>query len=178
MASLSRPQRDLLPFSMPYPAAASLSKATSGSRNVLRRLHSKGGWQSWANDGVLAVNELYGFNGFSQCSPSPSKTAALSQFCRHFEEVGKPPTDLTPARAFVELCQNSLPYITDGRGPAPYEEGKVSLPAVGNHPVVPQDCLSPEHSALLTGRAAPMLRPILSVDDARISFSTTSWRSC
>ena len=152
-------RRDLLPFPLPFPAAGNLPKGPHISRSIRRKLCTKQGWQTWANDGAEATNELYGSHSSFAGPLTASKEAALAQFCNHYRNVDKPPSDVSPAGAFLELCQNSLPYLSESVGPAPYDNEKISLPDACNDPANPLSCLSPEHLELISGPGNPMLRP-------------------
>ena len=59
--------------------------------------------------------------------------------------MGKPPADLTPAGAFLELCGTKLPYLGEGAGPIPYERDLVALPSGSALPVDPLEHLSVLH---------------------------------
>ena len=78
--------------------------------------------------------------------------------------MGSPPSGLTPAGALRELCSDSLPYLSDGGGPVPFDADLVSLPAPGSEPADPISLLAPEHSELIKGSDALTLR---SVSDAK-----------
>ena len=149
-------QKDLLP---PYPNARGLTSARGVSRFKFKKCHVRGAWQAWANDGVRTLNELNGTPHFSKHDPSPSRLAALSQFCNHYRDMGGPPPDLSPAKAFVELCKNSLPYISDHRGPILYDADNLSLPAACVSPIDPLQHMSAEHSERVVGGHRAMLRP-------------------
>ena len=149
--------KTLLPLPVPFPSVQWHSHHKV-SRSILRRAHSKIGWQSWANEGVYTVNQLNGVPGPSDLKCSRAQSVVLSQFCQEYKGMGKPPLHMTPAGAFTELCHDSLPYLSDGGGPAPYEHSLLSLPGSDGLPVLPEEHLSPEHSNRVRGLGAPMLR--------------------
>ena len=124
-------QKDLLPLPRPFPAAHERLYAMHPSRSQRRRLHASGAWQSWANDCVRTINSLDGHAYFGGPQASAVQSAALSRIVASFAEVGKPPSGMSAAGAFHELCRETLPYINDSGGPAPYKQGNVSLPAAG-----------------------------------------------
>ena len=150
-------QPTLLPLPAPFPGVR-WSTHSDVSRSVLRRAHSRIGWQSWANEGVNIVNQLNGSSSCPGSRPTRAQSAALSQVCNEYREMGKPPPSLTPPGAFKELCHDSLPYISDGGGPASYQQSKLSLPDVGGSPVSPEDLLPEVHSNTIRGQGAPLLR--------------------
>ena len=152
-------QTSLLPLPVPFPDVR-WHTHTKVSRSILRRAHSKMGWQSWANQGVCTVNQLNGVPGNPQAQPNRAQAAALSKFCSEYKDMGKPPLDFTPARAFNELCIETLPYLGGESGPAPYDCGKLSLPDVNSNPVSPECNLCAEHSNTLRGEGVPMLRSV------------------
>ena len=149
--------RDLLPLPLPF-TALPRSVPRGASRYSIRRLHAKAGWQRWANEGVNTINNLAGELNPKPSLPSALQSRALADFVKPYKDVGKPPALLTPARAFTELCNSSLPYITDGGGPAPYDRENLSLPSVGGILVDPIPNLGPGPRDLVTGVRKPMLR--------------------
>ena len=155
--SLSSRQRDLLPLPLPY-KGTNFALPNNLSRCSVRRIHARQSWQSWANSGVLAVNQLYSQDYTCKHAPSRAQTAALDQFCSKYKAMGSPPVGLTPAGALRELCHESLPYLGETAGPVPFDADLVSLPGVGCVPVDPVVSLPPEHSDLISGPEAPMLR--------------------
>ena len=94
-------------------------------------MHASGAWQSWANDCVRTISSLDGHAHFGGPQASAVQSASLFKIVASFAEVGKPPPGMCAAGAFRELCQETLPYINDSGGPAPYKQGNVSLPAAG-----------------------------------------------
>ena len=119
----------MFPLPLPFPEALGLRRSVKISRAVRRRIATSYAWRSWANDGVNSLNSLAG------CSQKPCVAAAsaaqsgsLANLSNAYKVVGKPPSDFCAAGAFTELCGKALPYISDGSGPAPYEQGNVSLP--------------------------------------------------
>ena len=152
-------QRDLLPLPLPF-KGGDFALPVALSRCSLRRIHARQAWQSWANSGVLTLNHLYKPKSFCSSPPNRAQTAALGQFCNKYRSMGKPPNDLTPARALRELCHQSVPYITDVGGPIPFDEGRMSLPAPGGAPTSPLPHLAAEHRNLIEGSCAPMLRSV------------------
>ena len=128
---MSAYQKDLLPLPCPFPAAYERLHACPSSRSQRRRLHVSGAWQSWANDCVHTINSLDGHAYFGGPQASAVQSAALDRIVASFAEVEKPPPGMSAAGAFRELCCETLPYINDSGGPAPYKQGNVSLPAAG-----------------------------------------------
>ena len=153
-------QRDLLPFPLPFSHSPVSPAPVSPSRCSLRRLHAKRAWQTWANDGALTLNALNGTLGFASCSATPPQAVALGQFCSQFKLMGPPPSDFGPARAFTELCGQTLPYFSNSCGPAPFKEDLVALPAGHNDPVDPFSLLSAEHSELLKDEVSLLQDPL------------------
>ena len=90
-----------------------------------------------------------------------------------FKKVGEPPAGLSAAGAFRELCCTSLPYLTGGEGPAPYEAGRVSLPEGGSPIVYPEEQLPPEHRDLLIHGRDRMLRNSSDVEQALLQAGVT-----
>eukprot|EP00973_Karenia_brevis_P053167 7391244-Karenia_brevis.AAC.1 len=142
-------QRDLLPLQCPYPFAGQLVAHSVTSRAMRRRLHAKDSWQRWCNDGIKTINELNGSTQFSKCPRSRVQDAAITQIAAHYRGLSKPPSDLGPVGAFVELCRCSLPYLSDSEGPVAFERGNVALPASGDNLANILDCLPAEHSDLI-----------------------------
>ena len=71
---------------------------------------------------------------------------------------GPPSKDLCKAGAFTELCHNSLPYLSDSGGPAPFDIDNLSLPATCVSPVDPLEHLSAEHREQVIGANSNILR--------------------
>ena len=65
---------------------------------------------------------------------------------------------MSPAKAFVELCQNSLPYLSEHGGPLPYDGDNLSLPDANVCPLEPLQHLSSVHRELVMGASQSMLR--------------------
>eukprot|EP00972_Heterocapsa_arctica_P085698 12628444-Heterocapsa_arctica.AAC.1 len=72
--------------------------------------------------------------------------------------MGKRPAELTSAGAYLELCGSSLPYLSEGDGPVPYDRDLVSLPDVGVSAVPCEPLLTSAHRDLVEGGHASMLR--------------------
>lgn len=157
MSELFSRQRDLLPLPPPFPDAGGLCQAQHASRWVRRRLLATGRWQQWANDAARTLNDFYG-----GCSPVPEFASSLQAPClariaNACERVGRPPAEMSPAGAFVELCGASLPYLADAGGLMPYDKGLVSLLGIGATPFPCEESLSPAHRDLVVGDRASML---------------------
>ena len=150
-------QRDLLPLPVPFKGTV-CALPNNLSRCSVRRIHARQAWQSWANSGVLTVNQLYSNNAVCKFQPSRAQTAALDQFCNKCKSMGSPPAGLNPAGALRELCHESLPYLGETAGPVPFDADLVSLPGVGGVAVDPIANLAPVHSNLIIGPEVPMLR--------------------
>ena len=157
-------QRDLFPLPLPYLKAPSFDLLDVG-RSCIRRLYACQAWRSWANAGVVTLNLLNNTKHACPTTPSRAQAVALDQFCSQYQQMGKPTPGLTPAGAFVELCQESLPYFGSTSGPVPFDAALVSLPDVGTQPVSPVSNLPPVHRDVVEGISAPMLR---SADEARV----------
>ena len=119
----------MFPLPIPFSDVGGLRKSAGVSRSVQRRIKSSLAWRSWANDGTRALNHLAHSDTVSFNAPSGAQTNAVHSLSECYRLAGKPPSDFSAAGAFHELCSKSLPYISDGNGPSPYEKGNVSLPA-------------------------------------------------
>ena len=106
----------------------------------------------WANDTFRTLNELDGHSGFCSDPPNPVQRRAMDNLLQNFEVIGKPPSALSSAGAFRELCATALPYLGEDQGPTPYKKGNISLPEGG----ISADLggmLPDVHSKLLSGDA-------------------------
>ena len=151
-------QRDLLPLPLPFPHAQQLSQASQGSRDTLRKLHSKGGWQGWANEGVQVLNELHGGRLTHRGGRSPAQQQSLMHISNAYRDMHTPPHGNTPAGAFVELCQTALPFAGAEGGPTPFKPGLVSLPEGPARLVSLHDSLPSRYSSMLGSGSDCMLR--------------------
>ena len=145
-------QRELFPLPFPYPtipchlndnrlrAPGTPSLCTSTRRRLLRKWHR----QAWCNEGVAVCNELSGF----PFSDSPNFVSndgqknVLENFQSMYSRVPPPPSDITPARAFTELCRSATRYDPCGEsGTAAYTKELVSWPPIGSVPADVTDSL-------------------------------------
>ena len=117
------PSRDLLPCALPFPDSASTPDAKACSRSVRRRSLAKAAWQTWCNDGVQSLNEVYGHPGADKVvddAPSRGQLLCLERLREAYKVVEKPPPDLpSAAGAFKELCGTLL-------------DTRVTSPSMGN----------------------------------------------
>ena len=96
-------------------------------RRVLRRQHR----HSWYQDGVHALNQLsgYPFSSPPECASNNAQSVALERLQFLYDRVPAPPSDLSAAGAFRELCGTSSRYVpSDVGGTAPYVKEYVSWP--------------------------------------------------
>ena len=179
-------QRDLLPL----PVGAGLDAALLGAggalltarqqRRAAARAHPQ---RQWLHEGVAALNEMAN-PGKVPAPPraaAPAQTLALTHLADLYRDVGDPPSDLDPARAWHMLRLTRSGYSEeDADGSTAYfRRGAVALPRAGAGNVQLADCLSPavQHlmsegselcatapeleAALGTAPAEPAMDPIL-----------------
>ena len=130
-----------------------------------RRVRGTGQWQQWANDGIDAVNGLYGASTPS-ASPTPLQQHSLDRLVATYREMGRPPSDISSAGAFAELCGTKVPYLDEGSGVQPYQRDLVSLPATGGSATTITDFLEPVHCERLVGPNSSLLRPESELESA------------
>ena len=121
--------RDLFPLPLPHSSTGSLDPNQS-LHTHLRRTHGGNGLKRWANEGVLALNALYG------CRPSPGaptflQRGVLDEISSKYTSLGAPPADLTAVDAFKDLAAAAVPYSSGGGAPVPFQPGLTSLPDIG-----------------------------------------------
>ena len=136
----SRASRDLFPLPPPFVISPILTRP-SLSRGTKRRLRSTTAWRGWANDAVVALNELAG-GGAPQGTLSAGQTLALDNVRQCFCELGPPPAGLDPTGAFIALCGSASPYFSDDAGPASYDRALLSLPPVSSQAVSPAEMMA------------------------------------
>ena len=145
--------RSLFPLPLPHQLVDSHTTPYRASKYSRRRLNLADGWKSWNNEGVKCLNELSGEGGSGRVPSTPNRLQRMS--LQHLSEVykslDKPPSDLSAATAFRELCGNTVPYLTEDAGPRPYQEGLVSLPDV-SAPVSLKEGLDAETFEQVCGR--------------------------
>ena len=107
-------------------------------RRSLRKLHSA----CWADEAVLAMNELSGvsLDAIAACANGPirnqGQTLALDRIDSIYKRIPPPPSSLSPAGAFRELCGTASRYEPcDATSTAPYDKDLISWPPVGTVPV-------------------------------------------
>ena len=122
--------RELLPCPLPYPDLPGPGAAAGCCHAVRTRLHRRVGWQKWANDGVQALNEIYGGQHARPPRASAGQLNSLVALCSQYRDVG-PPTDVTPAAAFTELCGSHPGYADENPVVTPFKRDRISLPPVG-----------------------------------------------
>ena len=98
-------------------------------------------------------------DSFRDRLPTKAQGLVLSRVSGLCRAMGRPPSELTAAGAFIELRGQHLPYVPDdGVGPVPYEPGQVSLPDQVGPMASPKDCLCAAHSELLEGGRSCLLQ--------------------
>ena len=112
-------------------------------RKVLKRNHNL----DWCKQGIDGLNSLAGFD-FSDGDGGTIRNASQLSTVQHIAEcysaIPKPPDELTPARAFRELCGSSSVYDTCESlvgSRVPYDPLAISWPPAGSTPVQLQDNL-------------------------------------
>eukprot|EP00971_Amphidinium_carterae_P050650 997101-Amphidinium_carterae.1 len=80
--------RDILPVPLPFVMVTVIEPVRKNiSRTIKRRLLARGHWQRWANEGVAALNSLYGrsqdtdFDGLSA-----QQSALMRDFVKHYQQ--------------------------------------------------------------------------------------------
>ena len=166
-----------MPCPLPFPALLP-HHASHLSRCVQRRLQAKRAWQSWCNEGMAAVNEIYGHGGppLGDCSASASaaQLSCIQHFAEQYRRVGKPPADVpSAAGAFEELCGSRPGYSSfcdaESGTHAPFRDGDVSYPPPGSMPVDPVDLFKGADLAQWKGWRDHILRDDLSVEAAQLA---------
>ena len=140
-----RPQRDLFPLPLiPESPSGSGASRSSRQRGLQRRLLRRD-----ANEGVRALNALYGCSYVSEAVPTEPQTAVHHSLLRRFRdsrpEHGVPSTE----EALQELLGSSTDYAGAVCHVKPFERGKVSLPSSQRRPVVLTDVCDPVCRRLL-----------------------------
>ena len=137
--------RELLPC--PIPFGINDVDGKQSCRTVTRRHLRREGWQRWCNDGVRALNDMYG-HGILTSEESHYNVSATQKICLDrlavaYKSAGAAAPDCNSAAgAFRELCGtkpgygSSDPFTTGER--APFREGDVSLPPPGARPADPE----------------------------------------
>ena len=127
--------RELFPLPIP-PAPLVRGNPESGDTGkpcrsvhprVLRRKHR----HSWYEDGVHALNQLsgYPFSSPLGCARNHAQSVVLERLRLLYDRVAAPPSGLSAAGAFRELCGTSSRYVpSDVGGAAPYVKEYVSWP--------------------------------------------------
>jgi hypothetical protein len=143
-----RPERELLPCPVPFPDLLAVDPRKV-SRPVARRLQRSVHWKSWCNDGMMALNGLYGKDADGESTRvaplSEGQRACHERLVSIYSSLGEPSCELNPAGAFAELCGNRPGYSHDvAEMPglrSPFVEGCVSLPSAGSSPADPSSLL-------------------------------------
>ena len=146
--------RDLFPCPLPFPDREPVELGRV-CRSVERRLRRRLHWRAWCNDGVAALNEIYGSTSdssrigrSSDLGLSEGQRACMSHVTSAYALVGAPPFEVTPAGAFEELCGTAAGYsqsVAENVGcRSPFVEGKASIPSAGSRPADPCNILQGE----------------------------------
>lgn len=136
--SLTERNRDIFP--LPSQGEENLSNFTmpSGhSRCSARRLAKKMHKQRWLNEAIFALNELSGapYSKPPRDPQNAGQAAVISRLTEAFGRVPPPPTDLTEAGAYHELCGSNVLYQpAEFPKTAPYNKELVSWPPIGSRP--------------------------------------------
>ena len=140
MASVAR---DLLPAPLPFPVDGPPGPLAGKARATQRKVHRRRHWQYWCNDGVRTLNELYaGITDEEHRDFSPSQNLCLSALASEYERLGAPPSDLTAAGAFAELCGRPAGYADSEAGPrVSFKPGLAALSPAGGKPITTVDLL-------------------------------------
>ena len=124
--------RELLPCPLPFPGVEAQSAAgvTGVARSTRSKVRRKLYEQSWCNEAVSSLNELYG-RGDVVDGASPFTSAAQRQCLNRISSAigaaGVPP-GISPAEAFVELCGHRPGYDIDPSARCDFQRELVSLP--------------------------------------------------
>ena len=136
-------QRELFPLPVSEKDSISISNFDhiKLSKNQRRRVGVKCKIQQWSAAGINSLNEIsgapYSNPGFEV--RNAAQAVALDHIQSEYAKVPKPPPELSPARAFAELCKTSSRYEPLPRDGAagvrsPYDFGRVSWPQIDSSP--------------------------------------------
>ena len=108
------------------------------SSKCLRRSRVRGHVNSWVQDMVTSLNEMFLGGEFADEKFSSSRVLAsqrqcLSRFHDAVRQLGKPPSDISGPGALREL-QGSCGYSGEPASLASFREDLISLPSVGGSP--------------------------------------------
>ena len=108
------------------------------SSKCLRRSRVRGHVNSWVQDMVTSLNEIFLGGEFADEKFSSSRVLAsqrqcLSRFHDAVRQLGKPPSDISGPGALREL-QGSCGYSGEPASLASFREDLISLPSVGGSP--------------------------------------------
>ena len=124
------------------------------SCKCLRRSRVRGHVNSWVQDMVTSLNEMFLGGEFADEKFSSSRVLAsqrqcLSRFHDAVRQLGKPPSDISGPGALREL-QGSCGYSGEPASLASFREDLISLPSVGGSPSSIETIVGPAAENILT----------------------------
>ena len=146
-------QRDIFP--LPFLKEDGSVRSVGLSRSVRRRILRKNHWVSWANDGVLALNQLSGVGARPAAGVAHSEGSklCLSRIAEAYAGIGTKPDDLTSEGALRALLGCSGSY-GERQDLAPYASDLVSWAPSGQIPVNLADVLpEPDRERLVSWKS-------------------------
>ena len=107
--------RELLPCPLPF-SGGPIQCSGPVSRVVRRRFLRKQHWQQWANEGVAALNDLYGAGVRSDTAGADISAAqmfCLDNIAEAYCRVGPPPADCASAAGAFNCLLYTSPSPRD-----------------------------------------------------------------
>jgi hypothetical protein len=157
MASLAIRHRDLCPL----PNVHMLCLDPSQTRNDTGIPSEHAAILAWANDGVLALNQLStrGETAAAHLEPPRSAITARARVEEaYLRTSGDIDLQLQGADALRDLTQKASVYGSERADILPYSKGLVSWPGDGCKPIDLASVLEPEHRKQLLSWTSSMLR--------------------
>ena len=137
-------RRDLLPLPLPFEDVAVRSERLC--RHSVRRVQKRLRQQQWANDAVFSISEMYGVDSSSSSqlfTPSLGQRSCLDNVAASIFRIGDPPSGVTAAGSFNQICGTSAGYGEHGvSARVPLDPRLLALPSLGSVPGDPSRFLS------------------------------------
>lgn len=156
---MGQQSREIFPLPL-LPSHSCQVNNSSMTRSVKQRVGRKTNLLSWANEGLGALNDLFGCSSQGLGPPSQKSSECAKKVVDAYLALGSPKEVEDPEAAFSALLSKCSVYADARADVAKYDFEKLSWPKNGSKPVIISDYLGEKDTHSLSNWRSCMLRDV------------------